>query len=65
MKRHGIGIAVPACAATAWAAPDWTRAVVVKVDPEKAQVTPTHQRIRFTLAQRHDHLVVGVWERAP
>jgi Cu/Ag efflux protein CusF len=28
------------------AAPDWTRAVIVKVEPEKARVVLNHQRIK-------------------
>lgn len=44
--KHWIGAAVLLCAAFAWAAPDWTRAVVVKVDPARAQVLLKHQRIK-------------------
>ena len=29
-----------------WAAPDWTRAVIVKVEPERARVILNHQRIK-------------------
>jgi Cu/Ag efflux protein CusF len=44
--KNWIAIAVLACSVLAWAAPDWTRAVIVKVEPEKARVVLNHQRIK-------------------
>jgi Cu/Ag efflux protein CusF len=44
--KNWIAIAVLACPALVWAAPDWTRAIVVKVEPEKARVVLNHQRIK-------------------
>jgi len=43
--KYWIAIAVVAYPALVWAAPDWTRAVIVKVDLERARVTLKHQRI--------------------
>jgi Cu/Ag efflux protein CusF len=34
------------CATSAWAAPDWVRAVITKIAPEKAQVTLKHEAIK-------------------
>ena len=45
MKKW-IAIAVLACPVVVWAAPDWTRAVILKVEPEKARVVLNHQRIK-------------------
>jgi Cu/Ag efflux protein CusF len=45
MKKW-IAIAVLACPVLVWAAPDWTRAVILKVEPEKARVVLNHQRIK-------------------
>ena len=44
--KYLIAIAVLACPVLIWAAPDWTRAVIVKVEPEKARVILNHQRIK-------------------
>ena len=44
--KHWILLAALACAAPAWAAPDWTRAVVVKVDPARSRITLRHERIK-------------------
>jgi Cu/Ag efflux protein CusF len=44
--KNLIAIAVLACSVLVWAAPDWTRAVIVKVEPEKARVVLNHQRIK-------------------
>jgi Cu/Ag efflux protein CusF len=89
--KNWIAIAVLACPALVWAASDWTRAIVVKVEPEKARVVLNHQRIksigmeamtmpfkvadgpalvafkpgdkvRFTVIEKDDHLVVDAIE---
>jgi len=44
--KYLIAITVLACPLFVWAAPDWTRAVIVKVEPEKARVVLNHQRIK-------------------
>ena len=44
--KNWIAIAVLACPLFVWAEPDWTRAVIVKVEPEKARVILNHQRIK-------------------
>ena len=44
--KYLIAVAVLACPVLVWAAPDWTRAVIVKVEPEKARVVLNHQRIK-------------------
>jgi Cu/Ag efflux protein CusF len=44
--KYLIAIAVLACPVLVWAAPDWTRAVIVKIEPEKARVVLNHQRIK-------------------
>ena len=44
--KYLIAIAVLICPVLVWAAPDWTRAVIVKVEPEKARVILNHQRIK-------------------
>jgi Cu/Ag efflux protein CusF len=44
--KYLIAIAVLVCPVLVWAAPDWTRAVIVKVEPEKARVVLNHQRIK-------------------
>ena len=44
--KYLIAMAVLICPVLAWAAPDWTRAVIVKVEPEKARVVLNHQRIK-------------------
>lgn len=85
--KYLIAMAVLICPVLVWAAPDWTRAVIVKVEPEKARVVLNHQRIksigmeamimpfkvangaalaafkpgdkvRFTVIEKDDHLVV-------
>ncbi len=45
--KHAISTVLLACACSlpAWAAPDWTRARIVKLEPDKARVTLKHQRI--------------------
>jgi len=43
--KYFIAIAVIACPLFVWAASDWTRAVIVKVEPEKARIVLKHQRI--------------------
>lgn len=44
--KHWILIAALACAAPVWAAPEWTRAVIVKVDPARSHITLKHERIK-------------------
>ena len=44
--KNWIAIAVFACPLFVWAEPDWTRALIVKVEPEKARVVLNHQRIK-------------------
>ena len=44
--KYLIAIALVACSVLVWAAPDWTRAVIVKIEPEKARVFLNHQRIK-------------------
>ena len=44
--KYWIAITVLACPLLVWAAPDWTRAVIVKVEPEKDRVVLNHQRIK-------------------
>jgi len=34
------------CAASAWAAPEWVRAEITKLAPEKAQLTLRHEAIK-------------------
>ena len=92
--KHWICALALCSASMAWAAPEWVRARVVKVEPEKARITLNHQRIksigmeamtmpfkvvdgvalngikpgdkvRFTVSERDDHLVVDALERAP
>ena len=89
--KYLIAITVLACPVLVWAAPDWTRAIIVKVEPEKARVILNHQRIksigmeamtmtfkvvdgaalaalktgdkvRFTVIEKNDHLVVDAIE---
>ena len=48
--KHWILAAALACvtfggAMPAWAAPQWTRAVVVQVDPARSRITLRHERI--------------------
>jgi Cu/Ag efflux protein CusF len=44
--KHWIWATVFACTTSVWAAPDWTQARIVKIEPEKARVTLKHQRIK-------------------
>ncbi len=44
--KHWIGATLLACASSVWAAPEWTRGVIVKVDPARAQVILKHERIK-------------------
>jgi Cu/Ag efflux protein CusF len=89
--KYLMAIAALAWPILIWAAPDWTRAVIVKVEPEKARVVLNHQRIksigmeamimpfkvangaalarfkpgdkvRFTVIERNDHLVIDAIE---
>jgi hypothetical protein len=89
--KYWIAITLLACPLSVWAAPDWTRAVIVKVEPEKARVILNHQRIksigmepmtmpfnvvdgvtlgalkpgdkvRFTVTEKNDHLVIDAIE---
>jgi Cu/Ag efflux protein CusF len=92
MRKFAL-VAALACASAVWAAaPDWTRAEVVKVDPERSRVILKHERIksigmeamtmpfkaggkvdlkrfkegdkvRFTLSNKDDHLVVEAMEK--
>lgn len=85
------GVIALVCSTSAWAAPDWTRASIVKVEAEKSRVVLKHQRIksigmeamtmpfkvakgvslapfevgdkiRFTVVDRDDHLVIDAME---
>jgi Cu/Ag efflux protein CusF len=89
--KYLFAVAVLVCPLFVWAAPDWTRAVIVKVEPEKARVILNHQRIksigmeamimpfkvadgaslaafkpgdkvRFTVVEKNDHLVIDAIE---
>ena len=40
------GVIAIVCSTFAWAAPDWTRASIVKVEAEKSRVVLKHQRIK-------------------
>jgi Cu/Ag efflux protein CusF len=92
--RKLVFVAALACASTVWAgAPEWTRAEVVKVDPERARVVLKHEliksigmeamtmpfkadpkvdlkrfkagdKVRFTLSNKDDHLVIDAMETA-
>ena len=92
MRKFGL-LAALACASTVWAAPpDWTRAEVVKVDPERSRVILKHEliksigmepmtmpfkagdkvdlkrfkegdKVRFTVSNKDDHLVVDGMEK--
>lgn len=46
MKYSKFLLIAFACTASAWAAPDWTRGSIVKVDVERSQVVLKHQRIK-------------------
>jgi Cu/Ag efflux protein CusF len=89
--KYLIAMAVLICPVLVWAAPDWTRAVIVKIEPEKARIILNHQRIksigmeamimpfkvadgaalvafkpgdkvRFTVIEKNDHLVIDAIE---
>ncbi|RFO96724.1 hypothetical protein DIC66_11965 [Rhodoferax lacus] len=45
MKRWIVSLAL-VCAASAWAAPEWVRAEITKLAPEKAQLTLRHEAIK-------------------
>jgi Cu/Ag efflux protein CusF len=89
--KYLIAVAVLVCPLFVWAAPDWTRAVIVKVEPEKARVVLNHQhiksigmeamimpfkvadgaalavfkpgdKVRFTVIEKNDHLVIDAIE---
>ena len=92
--RKWIVLAALACASAVWAAPpEWTRAEVVKVDPERLRVILKHEliksidmepmtmpfkaggkvdlkrfkegdKVRFTVSNKDDHLVVDAMEKA-
>ena len=91
MKYLKLGLIVLACTTSVWAAPDWTRGSIVKVEAEKSRVVLKHQRIksigmeamtmpfkvaqgvslvpfkvgdkiRFTVVDRDDHLVIDAME---
>ena len=93
MKYLKFWLIALACTASAWAAPDWTRGSIVKVEPEKSRVVLKHQRIksigmeamtmpfkvvegvklasfkvgdkvRFTVVEQNDHLVIDALEVA-
>jgi Cu/Ag efflux protein CusF len=92
MKYLKLGFIVLACTTSVWAAPDWTRASVVKVDAEKSRVVLKHQhiksinmepmtmpfkveegvkltpfkagdKVRFTVVERNDHLMINAMEK--
>ena len=44
--KHWIWAAALALITSAWAAPDWTQAQIVKIDPEKRRVVLKHERIQ-------------------
>jgi Cu/Ag efflux protein CusF len=46
MKHFKLWLLVLACTTSAWAAPDWTRGSIVKVEPEKSRVVLKHQPIK-------------------
>jgi Cu/Ag efflux protein CusF len=45
MKRWIVSLAL-LCATSAWAAPEWVRAEITKLAPEKAQLTLRHEAIK-------------------
>ena len=45
MKRWIVSLAL-LCATTVWAAPEWVRAEITKLNAEKAQVTLKHEAIK-------------------
>jgi Cu/Ag efflux protein CusF len=93
MKHFKLWLLVLACTTSAWAAPDWTRGSIVKVEAEKSRVVLKHQpiksigmeamtmpfkvakdvslvpfkvgdKVRFTVTERNDHLVIDAMEVA-
>jgi Cu/Ag efflux protein CusF len=45
MKRLVLSLAL-LCATSVWAAPEWVRAEIIKMSPEKSQVTLKHEAIK-------------------
>lgn len=45
MKRWILSLAL-VCATSVWAAPEWVRAEITKMAPEKAQLTVKHEAIK-------------------
>jgi len=45
MKRWIVSLAL-VCAASVWAAPEWVRGEITKLNAEKAQVTLKHEAIK-------------------
>lgn len=43
--KHWIGALALAFSATSWAAPDWTRATVLSISPQKAKVTLDAEKV--------------------
>jgi Cu/Ag efflux protein CusF len=44
--KHWLLATLLACVSSVWAAPEWTRGIIVKVDPARAQVILKHERIK-------------------
>jgi Cu/Ag efflux protein CusF len=92
LKLWLLALTCTAWAGAAWAAPDWTRASVVKVDAEKSRIVLKHQhiksinmepmtmpfkveagvklapfkagdKVRFTVVERNDHLMIDAMEK--
>jgi Cu/Ag efflux protein CusF len=58
--KYGISVLVLACTTSVWAAPDWTQARIVKIEPEKVRVTLHHQRIKsISMEAMTMHFKVG------
>jgi Cu/Ag efflux protein CusF len=91
LKLWLLALVCTGVVSAAWAAPDWTRGSIVRVEPEKSRVVLKHQRIksigmeamtmpfkvaggvklepfkagdkvRFTVAERNDHLMIDAME---
>ena len=45
MKRWIVSV-TPVCAASVWAAPEWVRGEITKLNAEKAQLTLKHEAIK-------------------
>jgi Cu(I)/Ag(I) efflux system protein CusF len=43
--KYWIGAFALACATSSWAAPDWTRATILSISPQKAKVTLDAERV--------------------